>query len=168
MDDSDEVYSELEFQQDENQMQSSPGRKVPQAAVAANSDDDNYSDEFIEDEIKVESSEKTDLGSVAKVAKKEGVIEVVEVDDGHEKVISSGSPFSEISVKDEAQEEEEEHKAAGKILLDDQSEVQMEQVRGAVKKVQVPTGLETCGTTIQRSMTEQMSNPPILANQQQH
>ena len=29
MDDSDEVYSELEFQQDENQMQSSPGRKVP-------------------------------------------------------------------------------------------------------------------------------------------
>ena len=42
-----------------------------------------------------------DLGNVAKVAKKEGVLEVVEADDGHEKALSSGSAFSEISVKDE-------------------------------------------------------------------
>ena len=38
---------------------------------------------------------------MAKVAKKEGVLEVVEADDGHEKALSSGSAFSEISVKDE-------------------------------------------------------------------
>ena len=41
-----------------------------------------------------------DLGSAAKVAKKEGVIEVIEADDGKEKALSSGSQFSEISVKD--------------------------------------------------------------------
>ena len=46
-----------------------------------------------------------DLGSVGKVAKKEGVFEVVEADDRHEKVHSSGSQFSEISVKDESEEE---------------------------------------------------------------
>ena len=44
-----------------------------------------------------------DLGNVAKVAKKEGVLEVVEADDGQEKALSSGSAFSEISVKDEEQ-----------------------------------------------------------------
>jgi len=43
-----------------------------------------------------------DTGSVAKVAKKEGVLEVVEADDRHEKASSGGSAFSEISVKDEA------------------------------------------------------------------
>ena len=41
-----------------------------------------------------------DLGNVAKVAKKEGVLEVIEADDGQEKALSSGSQFSEISVKD--------------------------------------------------------------------
>jgi len=48
----------------------------------------------------------SDLGNVAKVAKKEGVVEVIEVDDGQEKALSCGSAFSEISVKDEGAEAE--------------------------------------------------------------
>ena len=48
-----------------------------------------------------------DIGLVGKVAKKEGVIEVVEADDGKEKALSSGSAFSEISVKDESEEEKD-------------------------------------------------------------
>ena len=43
-DESDEVYSELEFQEEEKLQSSRP--------VAAQSDGDNYSDEFIEEEIK--------------------------------------------------------------------------------------------------------------------
>ena len=62
-----------------------------------------------------------DLGNVAKVAKKEGVFEVIEVDDGQEKALSSGSRYSEISVKDESAEEEKKATEA-QILLDDQSE----------------------------------------------
>ena len=42
------------------------------------------------------------------MAKQEGLIEVVEADNGHEKALSSGSPFSEISVKDEEKEQEEQ------------------------------------------------------------
>lgn len=67
--------------------------------AAVENDDDDYSEEDFEDEVKACTP---DLGSVGKVAKKEGVIEVVEADNGHEKAISSGSPFSDISVKDEA------------------------------------------------------------------
>ena len=85
----------------------------------SNEVDENYSDEQFEDETeKVNRVQTPDLGSVAKVAKKEGVIEVVERDDGQEKAISSGSPFSEISVKDEANQEEE-IKTEHQILLDD-------------------------------------------------
>ena len=54
-----------------------------------------------------------DLGNVAKVAKKEGVIEVVEADDGQEKALSSGSAFSQISVKDQSGDEAEENKTGG-------------------------------------------------------
>ena len=54
-----------------------------------------------------------DLGNVAKVAKKEGVLEVVEADDGHEKALSSGSAFSEISVKDEENKAAEEDGVGG-------------------------------------------------------
>ena len=68
---------------------------------------------------------------MAKVAKKEGVFEVVEADDGKEKALSSGGVFSEISVKDES---EEENKNDAQILLDDQSETQTEHVHGAVKQ----------------------------------
>ncbi len=74
-----------------------------------------------------------DLGSVAKVAKKEGVFEVIEADDGQEKVLSSGSQFSEISVKDESEEEAKfEGDTNAQILLDDQSETQTVCQRGAV------------------------------------
>ena len=45
-----------------------------------------------------------DLGQAARVAKQEGIIEVVEADNGQEKVLSHGSPFSEISVKDDEEE----------------------------------------------------------------
>ena len=51
------------------------------------------------------------------MAKKQGVIEVVEADNGQEKALSQGSPFSEISVKDEEQEKEDGE--AQPILLED-------------------------------------------------
>lgn len=57
------------------------------------------------------------MGQAARVAKKQGVIEVVEADNGQEKALSQGSPFSEISVKDEEQEEEDGE--AQPILLED-------------------------------------------------
>ena len=92
-------------------------------------------DDYIEDEFEqltpvpaivpdkqknlVAATQQPDLGNVAKVAKKEGVFEVVEADDGKEKALSSGGVFSEISVKDES---EEENKNDAQILLDDQSE----------------------------------------------
>ena len=62
-----------------------------------------------------------DLGNVAKVAKKEGVLEVVEADDGKEKALSSGSAFSEISVKDEENKAAEDDSGGNgqQILLDD-------------------------------------------------
>ena len=46
------------------------------------------------------------------MAKQEGIIEVVEADNGQEKALSSGGPFSEISVKDEEKEEEEKDQLA--------------------------------------------------------
>ena len=50
-----------------------------------------------------------DLGYAARYAKQEGVIEVVELDNGQDKVLlSHGSPFSEISVKDEEETEEKQ------------------------------------------------------------
>lgn len=79
-----------------------------------------------------------DLGNVAKVAKKEGVFEVVEADDRHEKAPSSGSQFSEISVKDESEETNKNGQVEGQILLDDQSETQTEHVRGAVGEASQP------------------------------
>lgn len=61
-----------------------------------------------------------DLGNVGKVAKKEGVIEVVEADDRQEKALSSGSAFSEISVKDQSEEgENKDGTNDAQILLDD-------------------------------------------------
>jgi len=66
-----------------------PGRELKE---------DSYADDRFDEE---ENRAMTpDVGSVSKVAKKEGVLEVVELDDGSEKALSSGSAFSEISVKD--------------------------------------------------------------------
>ena len=116
-----EVYSEDDFQQESNQ-------KLAEQEV----EDDYIEDEFeqltpvpaiVPDKKKnlvaTEQNQPPDLGNVAKVAKKEGVFEVVETDDGKEKALSSGGVFSEISVKDES---EEENKNDAQILLDDQSE----------------------------------------------
>ena len=109
-------------------------------------DEQEIEDDYIEDEFEqltpvpatvpdkqknLITSQQPDLGNVAKVAKKEGVFEVVEADDGKEKALSSGGVFSEISVKDES---EEENKNDAQILLDDQSETQTEHVHGAVKQ----------------------------------
>ena len=93
-----------------------------------------------------------DLGQAARVAKKQGIIEVVEADNGQEKALSIGSPFSEISVKDEKEEQEmkEEGKEAEQILLEDQTitTMQVEQVSGAVQQPLLPRLSESVATTM--------------------
>jgi hypothetical protein len=104
------------------------------------------------------------LGSVAKVAKKEGVLEVVEADDGQEKALSSGSAFSEISVKDEAQEETKQENADAQILLDDQSETRTENnhVKGAVKQASPPR----LSSDNNRSIDPRTNRPLSMVDQQ--
>ena len=119
-----EVYSEDDFQPESNQ-------KLEEQEI----EDDYIEDEFeqltpvpaivpdkqknlvaAQQQDQNQITQQPDLGNVAKVAKKEGVFEVVEADDGKEKALSSGGVFSEISVKDES---EEENKNDAQILLDD-------------------------------------------------
>ena len=86
------ISSELDFQQEEDANQINQPDEI---------DDDYIEDEFeqsLAEEAKNDnnilqprSAVTPDLGNVAKVAKKEGVIEVIEVDDGKEKALSSGS-----------------------------------------------------------------------------
>ena len=107
-----------------------------------------------------------DLGNVAKVAKKEGVFEVVEADDRHEKAPSSGSQFSEISVKDESEETNKNGQVEGQILLDDQSETQTEHVRGAVGEASQPQ-LREIRHQLNASESEIQRRPISMADQHQ-
>ena len=71
------------------------------------------------EEVKVNRGVQTpDLGNVGKVAKQEGVLEVVE-DDPREKAPSCGSQYSEISVKDESEEEGKVTGPDAQIQVDD-------------------------------------------------
>ena len=154
MDIDDEVYSDLDFQQEDANENGSEERKQPGKTNQDEIDEDDYIEDEFEESVENLPAPKApamaqgfpeeskggqrrataDLGNAAKVAKKEGVIEVVEADDGHEKALSSGSQFSEISVKDES---EEENKNGGstdaQILLDDQTEIRTDQQRNHVK-----------------------------------
>lgn len=117
----DEVYSEVDFHQEGTNKKSNE------------SIEDDYIEDEFEESAKAIDAEETkyarnaltpDLGSVGKVAKKEGVFEVVE-DDHHEKAPSCGSQYSEISVKDES-EEGTNNGTDAQIFLDDQSDTQTE------------------------------------------